>query len=132
MDNVSPGAFVWHHRRQKPPRHTSGNRPATVRPKRCCVSNIPTSSTPMAAANGGVLYGASLQGVVLDQAIIYRGVFGSGQFQSIYQPGAAHWAMLPSTLEWQVVAMAMALLGATSLLMAVVAGSMLWLTIVLR
>jgi hypothetical protein len=38
--------------------------------------------------------------------------------------------MLPSTLEWQVVALATALLGATSLFMAAVAGTMLWLTVV--
>jgi len=53
---------------------------------------------------GGVLYGASLQGLVLDEAIIYRGTFGCGFFQCIYRPGPAYWAMIPGTLEWQVVA----------------------------
>ena len=54
----------------------------------------------------GVLYGDSLRGLLLDQAIIYRGTFGSGLFQCIYQPGPAHWAMLPGTLEWQAAAAA--------------------------
>jgi hypothetical protein len=35
---------------------------------------------------------------------MYRGTFGTGLFQCIYQPGPAHWAMLPSTLEWHLVA----------------------------
>ena len=46
------------------------------------------------------MYGASSQGLHLDKSLIYRGTFGTGLFQCIYQPGPAHWAMLPSTLEW--------------------------------
>src|SRR5206468_5331782 len=30
--------------------------------------------------------------------------FGTGMFQCLYQPGPAHWAMLPSTLEWHAAA----------------------------
>ena len=44
--------------------------------------------------------------------IIYRGTFGTGMFQCLYQPGAAHWAMLPSTLEWHVAALLLGLAGA--------------------
>jgi len=36
--------------------------------------------------------------------IIYRGVFATGLFQCLYQRGPAHWAMLPSTLEWHLAA----------------------------
>src|SRR5262249_2264333 len=60
----------------------------------------------------GVLYGASLRGLCLSDAIIYRGTFSAGLFQCLYQPGPAHWAMLPSTLEWHV---ALALLGLAGL-----------------
>src|SRR5262249_33254871 len=35
--------------------------------------------------------------------------FGTGLFQCIYQPGPSHWAMLPSTLEWHVAVVALAL-----------------------
>src|SRR5439155_24323956 len=52
----------------------------------------------------GVLYGTSLQGPLLGDAIVYRGTFGTGPFQCIYQPGPAHWAMLASTLEWHLLA----------------------------
>jgi hypothetical protein len=59
----------------------------------------------------GVLYGASLRGLVLDQAIVYRGTFGCGLFQCIYQPAPAYWAMAPGTLEWQALAAALLPLG---------------------
>jgi hypothetical protein len=47
--------------------------------------------------------------------MIYRGTFGTGLFQCLYQPGPAHWAMLPSTLEWHLAAV-----------LAVAAGSFWW------
>ncbi|MDQ3813771.1 MAG: glycosyltransferase, partial [Armatimonadota bacterium] len=48
----------------------------------------------------GALYGASLKGLRFGQDTIYHGIFGTSLFQTLYQPGVAHWAMLPSTLEW--------------------------------
>jgi hypothetical protein len=36
----------------------------------------------------------------LSAANVFRGVFGSGLFQCLYTPGPAHWATLPSSLEW--------------------------------
>ena len=61
----------------------------------------------------GHLYGVSLRGVRLGAPIVYHGTFGSGLFQSVYQPGRAHWAMLPSNLEWHAAAAAVALAGVT-------------------
>jgi hypothetical protein len=58
-----------------------------------------------------MLYGASLQGLRLSGPIIYRGTFGCGLFQCLYRPGPAHWAMLPSTLEWHLLALLVALAG---------------------
>jgi hypothetical protein len=43
--------------------------------------------------------------------IVYHGTFGSGLFQCLYQRAPAHWAMLPSTLEWHAAAAAAALAG---------------------
>jgi hypothetical protein len=60
--------------------------------------------------------------------MIYRGTFGTGLFQCLYQPGPAHWAMLPSTLEWHAAAL---LVGLTALVWpaaALMAGSMLALS----
>jgi hypothetical protein len=50
-----------------------------------------------------------LQGLRLGAAIIYRGTFGTALFQCLYKPAAAHWAMLPCTLEWHLAAAVAAL-----------------------
>src|SRR5947209_20275937 len=100
----APGALVWHHRRQTPRAYLRqqagyGEAEALLRFKHPDKFN--------SRGNGkwrGVLYGPSLQGLRLDGAIIYRGTFGTGLFQCVYQPGPAHWAMLPCTLEWHLLA----------------------------
>jgi GT2 family glycosyltransferase len=105
----APGAFVWHHRRQGPRAYLRqqagyGEAEALLRFKHPDKFN--------GRGDGkwrGVMYGASLQGLRFDQAIIYRGTFGTGLFQCLYQPAPAHWAMLPSTLEWHAAAALLAL-----------------------
>ncbi|MFL5328632.1 MAG: glycosyltransferase [Gemmataceae bacterium] len=104
----APGAFVWHHRRQTLRGYFRqqagyGNAEALLRFKHPARFN--------SRGDGkwrGVVYGASLQGLRLEGPIIYQGIFGTGLFQCIYQPGPAHWAMLPSTLEWHAVALMIA------------------------
>jgi GT2 family glycosyltransferase len=98
----APGAFVWHHRRQGPRAYLKqqagyGEAEALLRFKHPDRFN--------GRGDGkwrGVLYGTALQGLRLAGPIIYRGTFGTALFQSLYQSGPAHWAMLPSTLEWHV------------------------------
>jgi GT2 family glycosyltransferase len=107
----APGAFVWHHRRQTPRaflRQQSGygEAEALLRFKHPDKFN--------GRGDGkwrGVPYGASLRGLRLAGSIIYRGTFGSGLFQCVYQPLPAHWAMLPSTLEWHAAAAVAVALG---------------------
>jgi hypothetical protein len=109
--SFAPGAFVWHHRRQGPRAYLRqqagyGEAEALLRFKHPDKFN--------GRGDGkwrGVLYGASSQGLRLGGPIIYRGTFGTGLFQCIYQPGPAHWAMLPSTLEWHVLAGVAAVVG---------------------
>jgi GT2 family glycosyltransferase len=96
----APGAFVWHHRRQNPRAYLRqqtgyGEAEALLRFKHPDRFNHRGDGKWR-----GVLYGPSLQGLRFSEAIIYRGTFGTGLFQCLYQPGPAHWAMLPSTLEW--------------------------------
>jgi glycosyltransferase involved in cell wall biosynthesis len=105
----APGAFVWHHRRQGPRAYLKqqagyGEAEALLQFKHPDKFNGRGDSKWR-----GILYGAGLKGLCLGQAVIYRGTFGRGLFQSIYQPGAAHWAMLPSTLEWHLAAALIAL-----------------------
>jgi GT2 family glycosyltransferase len=107
----APGAVVWHHRRQSPRAYLRqqagyGEAEALLRFKHPDKFN--------GRGDGkwrGVLYGASLRGLRLAGSIIYRGTFGSALFQCVYQPGPAHWAMLPGTLEWHVAAALLAVLG---------------------
>jgi GT2 family glycosyltransferase len=107
----APGAFVWHHRRQNPRAYLRqqagyGEAEALLRFKHPNRFN--------GRGDGkwrGVLYGISLRGLHLEEPIIYRGTFGTGLFQCLYQPGPAHWAMLPATLEWHFLAGLVALAG---------------------
>jgi GT2 family glycosyltransferase len=100
----APGAFVWHHRRQTPRAYLRqqagyGEAEALLKFKHPDRFN--------GRGDGkwrGVLYGTSLQGLRLGGPIIYRGTFGTGLFQCIYQQGPAHWPMLPATLEWHLAA----------------------------
>jgi hypothetical protein len=109
--SFAPAAMVWHHRRQTPRAYLRqqagyGEAEALLRFKH------PDRFNGRGQGKwSGMLYGASLQGLVLDQAIIYRGTFGTSPFQCIYQPGPSHWAMIPSTLEWHMAAAAVLLLG---------------------
>jgi GT2 family glycosyltransferase len=107
----APGAFVWHHRRQTPRAYLRqqagyGEAEALLRFKHPDKFN--------GRGDGkwrGVLYGASLLGLRLTQPIVYRGTFSTGFFQCVYQPGPAHWAMLPATLEWHLAAALLGLAG---------------------
>ena len=107
----APAAFVWHHRRQHPKAYLKqqagyGEAEALLRFKH------PDRFNGRGEGKWrGMLYGVSLQGLRLGGPIIYRGTFGSGLFQCVYQPGPAHWAMLPATLEWQVAALILATFG---------------------
>jgi GT2 family glycosyltransferase len=100
----APGAFVWHHRRQNPRaylRQQAGYGEAEA------LLGFKHPDRFNHRGDGkwrGVLYGSSLQGLRLGKPIIYRGTFASGLFQCIYQPGPAHWALLPATLEWHLLA----------------------------
>jgi GT2 family glycosyltransferase len=107
----APGAFVWHHRRQTPRTYFRqqagyGEAEALLRFKHPDRFNNRGDGKWR-----GVLYGPSLQGLRIAEDIIYRGTFGTGLFQCLYQPGPAHWAMVPSTLEWHLAAALVGLIG---------------------
>jgi GT2 family glycosyltransferase len=126
----APGAFVWHHRRQNPRAYLRqqagyGEAEALLRFKHPDQFN--------GRGDGkwrGVMYGASLLGLRLKGSLIYRGTFGTGLFQCVYHPAPAHWAMLPSTLEWHVLAAVLLLSGLFWWPGAAAAGAMLFLSVV--
>lgn len=127
----APGACVWHHRRQTPRAYLKqqagyGEAEALLRFKHPDRFNYRGDGKWR-----GVLYGASLQGVRLGGPIIYRGTFAAGLFQCMYQPGPAHWAMLPGTLEWHAAALLATATGAYWPMAWIVAGAMLGLSLLL-
>jgi hypothetical protein len=107
----APGAMVWHHRRATPRAYLRqqsgyGEAEALLRFKHPDKFN--------GRGDGrwrGVLYGPSRRAWRWGDAVIYRGTFATGFFQCTYQPGPAHWAMLPTTLEWHVMTGLVALLA---------------------
>lgn len=100
----APGAFVWHHRRQTPRAYLRqqsgyGEAEALLRFKH------PEKFNGRGGWKWrGVLYGAALQGLQMRESLVYRGTFGTGLFQCLYAAPTAHWAMIPTTLEWHLAA----------------------------
>jgi O-antigen biosynthesis protein len=105
----APGAFVWHHRRQTPRAYLKQQAGYGEAEALLLFKHPDRFNSRGDGKWRGVMYGASLRGPRFSEAIIYRGTFGTGLFQCIYQPGPAHWAMLPGTLEWHLGAGAVAL-----------------------
>ena len=96
----APGAFVWHYRRQTPRKYLRQQR-GYGKAEALLKFKHPDKFNSWGQGKWrGVVYGASLLGLRLGRPIIYRGTFGTGLFQTIYQPGPAHWTVLPSALEW--------------------------------
>jgi GT2 family glycosyltransferase len=127
----APGAFVWHRRRRGPRAYLKqqsgyGEAEALLQFKHPDKFNARGESRWR-----GVLYSDSARGVRLGGPVIYHGTFASGLFQSLYQPGPAHWATLSATLEWHIAAAAVALSGFLWWPALVVAGVMLVLSFVI-
>ena len=111
----APGAFVWHYRRQGVRAYLRqqvgyGEAEALLaqkHPERYSVFG--------GSIWRGVIYGGGLSGLRLGRSRVHGGIFGQGLFQTLYRPLPAHWAMLPATLEWQVLTVLLALGGLAGL-----------------
>ncbi len=107
----APSAFVWHHRRKTPKayyRQQSGYGEAEA----ILARKHPSRFNSLGGAVWvGAVYGNGLNGIRFANPLVRAGRFGQGLFQMIYQPGPAHWAMLPSTFEWHVALLFVALVG---------------------
>jgi GT2 family glycosyltransferase len=125
----APGAFVWHHRRQGPRSYLRqqagyGEAEALLFFKHPDQFNARGESKWR-----GQMYGGSAPGVRVGRPVIYHGTFATGLFQSVYQPGPAHWVTLPATLEWHAAAAAVGLAGLLWWPLWVLAGAMLVLSL---
>jgi O-antigen biosynthesis protein len=122
----APGAFVWHHRRQGPRAYLKQQAGYGEAEGLLYFKHPDRFNGRGESRWRGVLYGGSRGGVRVGGPVIYHGTFATGLFQSVYQPGPAHWATLPATLEWHAVAAAAAAAGIMWWPLLVVAGVM-WL-----
>jgi O-antigen biosynthesis protein len=107
----APGAFVWHHRRPSPRSYLRQQAGYGAAEAMLHFKHPDKFNGRGDGKWGGVMYGASLRGLQVTAPIIYRGTFGTGMFQCLYQPGTAHWAMAPSTFEWQMAALLIGIAG---------------------
>jgi len=98
----SPSGFVWHYRRSTigeylRQQHGYGQAEALlVRKHPECFNSLGASIWR------GRIYATSNFGVLLRPSIIYRGLFGSGGFQSLYATSPAVTLMVCTTLEYHV------------------------------
>jgi GT2 family glycosyltransferase len=96
----APGAFVWHHRRQGPRSYLKQQRGYGEAEAQLYFKHPDRFNIRGESRWRGQMYGGSAPGVRVGGSVIYHGTFATGLFQTAYQPGPAHWATLPSTLEW--------------------------------
>lgn len=108
----SPSAIVWHYRRFtlqafRKQQEGYGEAESMLRFKHLAFFG-PTGT----AKWKGQIYGAPRFTWLLNRPIIYHGVFGQGLFQSIYPTPQSEIAAYVSSIEWVVLTVFMAILGA--------------------
>ncbi len=106
----APGAFVWHHRRQSPGAYLRQQAGYGEAEGLLWFDHPDRFNARGESMWRGRIYGAAGEDLRFGRPVINHGVWGTGLFQTIYQPVAAHWAMIPSTLEWHLLAMIVGLM----------------------
>ena len=109
----SPSAFVWHHRRNSVRMYWKqqqgyGKAEALLEEK------WPEKYNPVGHLTWmGRLYGKGLtQSLLSSRSRVYQGTWGSGLFQSIYQPAPGMIISLPLMPEWYLIIISLAALAA--------------------
>jgi hypothetical protein len=126
----APGAVVWHHRRQNPKAYLKQQAGYGEAEALLLFKHPERFNRRGESKWRGVMYGMSLSGIRLGRSLIYQGTFGSGLFQCLYQPASAHWAMVPTTLEWNVAAAAIGIAAIAWPVLWIVAALMLSLSLI--
>ena len=96
----APGAFVWHHRRQSPRAYLRQQAGYGEAEGLLWFDHPDRFNGRGESMWHGRMYGSSMDSLHWGEPVIYHGIWGTGLFQTLYQPCAAHWATLPSALEW--------------------------------
>jgi len=108
----SPAAVVWHFRRNTVKAYL-GQQRGYGKAEALVYSKHPIRFNLFGQAKWlGRIYGDLSAALLLSRRpLIYSGVFGRGMFQTLYEPPSSLAAFLPLTFEWNVVAIALALIG---------------------
>ena len=107
----SPGAMVWHFRRNTV-RAYIGQQKGYGKAEALLYFRHPDRFNALGYARWrGRIYGGVPALLSFSRPIIYGGVFGRGLFQMLYQPPSSIFGYLPFTLEWNLVALALAVLA---------------------
>jgi glycosyltransferase involved in cell wall biosynthesis len=107
----SPAAQVWHYRRNTVKAYLNqqrgyGHAEAMLKFKH------PDHFNALGASHWrGRIYGGEQIGVRIGSDVIYHGLFGTGLFQTIYRRPASLAALMLMSMEWNVLALFVAILG---------------------
>ena len=116
----SPAAMVWHFRRNTVKAYI-GQQRGYGKAEALLYFRHPHQFNALGYARWrGRIYGGVGAMLSLARPVVYAGVYGRGLFQTLYQPPSSFIAHLPSTLEWNVLALGL-------LAWAVARGGMAWL-----
>jgi hypothetical protein len=108
-------ALVWHRRRHTV-RAYLRQQAGYGRAEALLYFKHPSRFNPLGHSRwAGRIYGGDRRGPVLSrQARVYGGPFGTGLFQTLYEPAPSALRHLPSTLEWNVVALGLLFAGCST------------------
>lgn len=98
----APGAFVWHHRRQSPRAYLRQQAGYGEAEGLLWFDHPNHFNVRGESMWRGRMYGAAAESLPWGRPVVYHGIWGTGLFQTLYQPSVAAWAGLPGTLEWHV------------------------------
>lgn len=127
----APGAFVWHHRRHSPGAYFRQQAGYGEAEGLLWFDHPDRFNGRGESMWRGRMYGAASEGLRFGQPVIYHGVWGTGLFQTLYQPAASHWMLLPATLEWHVAALVIGSLTLVWPLAWILSAVMLMLSVVI-
>ena len=100
----SPGAVVWHHRRDSMRGVLASSSTGTARPRRCSSASGPSATTAPATSPGPAASTARRpRSCSAAAGSIYYGTWGTGLFQSVYQRAPGILGSLPLMPEWYLV-----------------------------
>jgi len=123
------GMTVWHHRRNTVKAYLKqqkgyGRAEAMLLPKHQHRFNMLGNSRW-----AGRIYGDISGALLTARPVIYHGVFGSGLFQTLYEPKGSLSAYLPMSFEWMLASIILLGLGLVSPFAAIPAGLMMLTTL---